>query len=147
MAAAIGLASRSKAKRIVIGVIGNDIHSVANRILAIGLRENGYDVCNLGVNSMPDDFVDAATEFDADAVIVSSLNGEGEFWCRDVRDRMRQAGLMQIRLYAGGNLVVGSRDPHEVQTLYKSYGFDRAYHMTSQLDVLFRDLTRDLAPV
>ncbi len=132
-------------KRVVIGVIGNDIHSVANRILVIGLRENGYDVCNLGVNSMPDDFVEAAIEFDAHAVIVSSLNGEGEMWCRDLRRRMDDADLPLIRLYAGGNLVVGSRDPDVVQALYESYGFDRAYHLTTDLEVLFRDLRQDLA--
>ena len=71
-------------KRIVMGVIGHDIHVVSNRIIAIALREYGYSVCNLGVDNNAENFVDAAKEFDADAVIVSSLNGEAEYWCNNI---------------------------------------------------------------
>ena len=46
-------------KRIVLGVIGNDTHVVANRILYLGLTEVGFNVCNLGTNNTPEDFVDA----------------------------------------------------------------------------------------
>ena len=53
-------------KRIVIGVIGNDIHVVANKVIARGLRIAGYNVCNLGVSNMPQDFIFAAIEFEAD---------------------------------------------------------------------------------
>ncbi len=35
--------------RVVTGVVGNDIHVVANRLIEISLRERGFEVFNLGV--------------------------------------------------------------------------------------------------
>jgi methylmalonyl-CoA mutase cobalamin-binding domain/chain len=64
--------------RIVMGVIGHDIHVISNRIIAIALGEYGYAVCNLSVDNTAENFLDAAVEYKADAVVVSSLNGEAE---------------------------------------------------------------------
>lgn len=132
------------APKVVLGVVGNDVHAVANRILEIGLREEGFAVCNIGVNRMPEDFVAAALEFDAAAILVSSLNGEGEIWCRDFRTLCAASGMNDILLYAGGNLVIGDMPPEEVESLYKSFGFDATYHMSSDLESVYRRLWKDL---
>jgi methylaspartate mutase sigma subunit len=44
------------AMKIVIGVIGNDIHVVANRLIEISLKERGFQVFNLGVNTYLEEF-------------------------------------------------------------------------------------------
>ena len=37
--------------KVVTGVVGNDIHVVANRLIDISLQSRGYEVFNLGVNT------------------------------------------------------------------------------------------------
>jgi methylaspartate mutase sigma subunit len=130
--------------RVVIGVIGDDIHVVGNRIMHLALEESGYQVFNLRTRNRPEHFCQAAVEVDAHAVFVSSLNGEGEYWCADFRKRFRDAGLGKILLYVGGNPVVGSRQPQDVETLFKAYGFDRVYHQGSDIGVAIADLSEDL---
>lgn len=131
--------------RVVIGVIGNDIHIVANRVMARGLRMAGYKVCNLGVSNLPEDFVFSAIEHEADAVIVSTLNGEGEDWVIGLRDSFLKAGRGNIIMYIGGNLAVGDKPKEEVETHFVELGFNRAYHRPDNLDILLEDLSKDFA--
>ena len=134
----------SKIPTIIIGVIGNDIHVVANRILARGLRQEGYEVCNLGVNAKPEDFLAASKEFEANAVVVSSVNGEGEAWVNGLPQMIRAHLGSQVVLYVGGNLSMGDYPREEVENRYIDYGFDRAYHRPSSLAILLTDLQRDI---
>lgn len=131
-------------KRIVMGVIGHDIHVVSNRIIAIALREYGYSVCNLGVDNNAENFVDAAKEFDADAVIVSSLNGEAEYWCNNIGNLFCQAGVDHVVRYLGGNLVVGNKPINEVEADFLKFGFSRVFHRPASLAPLFESLQIDL---
>ncbi len=62
---------------------------------------------NLGVMVSQDEFIDAAIETSAAAILVSSLYGQGELDCAGFRDRCVERGLENILLYVGGNLVVG----------------------------------------
>ncbi len=130
--------------RLIIGVIGNDIHVVANRVLARGLRQAKYDVCNLGVSALPHDFIAAAVEHEADAVIISSINGEGETWVHELRQSFNNLGRHSILLYIGGNLAIGDHPREEVESSYLKLGFDRAYHRPSSLDILLEHLALDL---
>lgn len=130
--------------RVVIGVIGDDIHVVGNRIAHLALEESGYTVFNLRTRNRPEHFCAAALEVNADAVLVSSLNGEGEHWCSDFRSRFRAVGLDKTVLYVGGNIVVGQRSREEVVALFKRFGFDRVYHQMNDIGVAIDDLNRDL---
>jgi methylaspartate mutase sigma subunit len=130
--------------RVVIGVIGDDIHVVGNRIMQLALEESGFRVFNLRTRNRPDHFSQAALETNADAVFVSSLNGEGEHWCAGLRDRFVEAGLDKVLLYVGGNIVVGKRAKEEVVALFRGYGFDRVYHQEPDIGVAIGDLIEDL---
>ena len=137
-------ASTESSARVVIGVIGDDIHIVGNRIMHLALEESGFQVFNLRTRNRPEHFCQAALEVNADAIFVSSLNGEGEYWCADFRGRLVSAGLGHVLLYVGGNVVVGSRPEAEVVDLFKSYGFDRVYHQRPDISVAIVDLLEDL---
>lgn len=130
--------------RIVIGVIGDDIHVVGNRIAHLALEESDYAVFNLRTRNRPEHFCAAALEVNAHAVFVSSLNGEGEHWCTDFRSPFREAGLADILLYVGGNIVVGQRSQASVVALFERFGFDRVYHQMTDIGVAINDLGRDL---
>jgi methylaspartate mutase sigma subunit len=130
--------------RVVIGVIGDDIHVVGNRIMHLALEECGFQVFNIRTRNRPEHFFQAALEANAHAVFVSSLNGEGEYWCADFRRQFTEAGLENILLYVGGNVVVGNRPADEVTAPFRGYGFDRVYHHQPDIGVAIDDLLEDL---
>lgn len=113
--------------KLVIGVTNSDVHAVGNKILAYAFTNAGFEVINLGVMVSQQEFVDAAVESNADAIVVSSLNGHGELDCRGVRELCDEAGLEGIKLYVGGNIVVGKADFTEVEKKFLAMGYDRAY--------------------
>ena len=74
-------------KTIVIGVIGADVHAVGNKIIDLTLKQKGFNVVNLGVMVSQEEFIEAAVETQADAIIVSSLYGHGEIDCMGFREK------------------------------------------------------------
>jgi len=130
--------------RIVLGVIGDDIHVVGNRIIQLALEESGFHVFNLRTRNRPEHFCQAALEVNAHAVMVSSLNGEGEYWCSDFRQQFTNIGMGHTLLYVGGNIVVGNRRQEDVVKLFKQYGFDRVYHQKPDISATIADLCKDL---
>lgn len=116
-----------KAKKLVIGVIGSDVHAVGNKILYYAFTNAGFDVTNLGVMVSQEEYIGAAVETDADAIVVSSLYGHGELDCRGLRDKCDEAGLAGIPLFVGGNLVVGKQPFEDVERRFLEMGFDRVF--------------------
>lgn len=131
-------------KTIVLGVIGSDCHAVGNKILNHAFTEAGFNVINIGVLSSQEDFINAAIETNASAILVSSLYGHGEMDCRGLREKCDEAGLKGIILYAGGNLVVGKQDWKSVEQRFLDMGFDRVYPPGSAPEVGINDLKKDL---
>ncbi len=112
---------------IIMGVIGADVHAVGNKILHYAYEKAGFNVKNLGVMVAQEEFIDWAVEVNADAIVVSSLYGHGELDCRGLRDKCQEAGLGDIKLYVGGNIVVGKSDFKETEKKFLDMGFDRVY--------------------
>jgi len=132
-------------RTIVTGVIGSDTHIVGNRILTMALEAAGYKVVALGALTPAVDFVRAAVETRADAILVSSLYGQGELDCRGFRDLCTEAGLEGVLLYVGGNLVVGKRSWEETEQTYLAMGFDRAAPPGTRAEAVLEWLGLDLA--
>ena len=126
--------------KVVTGVVGNDIHVVANRLIDLSLRARGYEVFNLGVNTHLEEFFDAAVETGAEVLMISSLNGEAEGWGREVKLlRSRYKNLDELVMMIGGNLVVGSGNTEDIVARYRNYGFDLVCHqvdLNTGLDML-----------
>lgn len=112
---------------IVLGVIGSDCHSVGNKILDLYFTKRGFRVVNLGVMVSQDEFIDAAIETGARAILVSSLYGHGEIDCAGFRERCLERGLERVVLYVGGNLVVGKTDPEIIEAKFRAMGYDRVF--------------------
>ncbi|HEY8445308.1 MAG TPA: methylaspartate mutase subunit S [Bacilli bacterium] len=129
---------------IVIGVIGADVHAVGNRIIEYVLTNAGYNVVNIGVLSSQEDFINAAIEADAKIILVSSLYGHGEIDCRGLREKCIEAGLDDILLYVGGNIVVGKQDFSEVEKRFKAMGFNRVYAPGTPIEAVLPDIEEDL---
>jgi len=132
-------------KTLITGVIGSDTHIVGNRILSMALEKAGYRVVALGALTPAAEFVKAAVETAADAILVSSLYGLGELDCRGFRDLCVEAGLEHILLYVGGNLVVGKRSWEETERTYREMGFDRVAPPGTRSEAVLQWLAQDLA--
>lgn len=131
-------------RTVILGVIGADCHSVGNKILDRFYSEAGFNVINLGVLVSQDEFIDAAREKGAAAILVSSLYGHAEIDCEGLRDRCRQRGIGDIVLHVGGNLAVGKHDRRETVKKFRAMGYDRVYSPDIPLETSLADLRRDL---
>lgn len=131
-------------KTLVIGVIGADVHAVGNIILYRAFTDAGFNVVNLGVTVSQEEFIHAAIETNADAILVSSLYGQGELDCRGMRDKCREAGIPDILLYVGGNVVIGKQRFEDVEKRYKAMGFDRVFPCGTDPEVDIACLHEDL---
>jgi len=135
--------TKRKDVTLVTGVIGSDTHIVGNRILSLALEEAGFSVVVLGALTPADEFIKAAIETAADGIMVSSLYGQGELDCRGFRDLCVEAGLEDILLYVGGNLVVGKTPWEVVEKRFLDMGFDRAFPPGTRTPGVIEALDRD----
>jgi methylaspartate mutase sigma subunit len=131
-------------KTVVLGVLGVDAHVVGNKIMEYALRKEGFQVVNLGTFVTQEDFIKAAIETNADAVLVGSLCGHGELDCRGFRDNCIEAGKGDIHLVVGGNLVVGKQNWEDVKRRFEEMGFNRVYPPGVSPKVVVEDLREDL---
>jgi len=118
---------RKKSATLVIGVIGEDVHVVGMRILGYALSDAGFKVISLGAQVTQEEFIDAAIETKADAILVSSYSGHAESLASGFRDKCHEAGLDHITLLIGGYLLLEQKPWKEVEEKYIGMGFDGVY--------------------
>ena len=131
-------------KKLVIGVIGADVHAVGIQLLYHAFEDAGFGVTSLGVMVSQEEYIAAAVETDADAIMVSSLYGHGELDCRGLREKCNEAGLKDILLYVGGNIVVGKQPFDEVEARFKKMGFNRVFGPGTAPEETIKYLKEDL---
>lgn len=129
---------------VITGVIGSDAHIVGEWTIRHALKEAGFKVVSLGALVSQEEFIKAAVETNADAILVSSIYGHGRIDCDRFRDKLIEAGLQNILLYIGGHLAVGAYDHEKVEKVFKKMGFDRVYPATTMPQTVIEDLRRDL---
>jgi methylaspartate mutase sigma subunit len=134
-------------KTLVLGVIGADVHAVGNQILNFAFHDAGFQVVNLGVMVSQEEFIEAAIESAADAIVVSSLYGHGELDCQGFRDKCDEAGLKGILLYIGGNIVIGKQPFGEVEQRFLKMGFNRVFGPGTSPETGIKALMEDLAGI
>lgn len=131
-------------KTLVIGVIGADVHAVGIQILDFAFTQAGFHVINLGVMVSQEEYIEAAVESAADVIVVSSLYGHGELDCRNLREKCDEAGLSNILLYVGGNIVVGKQPFEEVERRFHAMGFNRVFGPGTPPETTVAALMEDL---
>ncbi len=131
-------------KKVVMGVIGHDIHSVSNILMQQALKNSDYDVLNLGVETQPNFYKDAIIEFGADVLLISSLNGEWKYWIPKLKKSLSLLKTKPI-LYLGGNILSLNRRESELE-LFKiqNYGFKRIFDRNKNFDYFLNCLEKDL---
>ena len=133
-----------KKKTLIIGTIGSDAHVIGSYIMSYALGEAGFNVINLGAIIPQQEFIDAAIEANADAILVSSLYGMGVLDCEGLREKCEEAGIGNIKLYAGGILTATEFPWDEVLRRFKKMRFDRIYPPATLPETFIADMKKDL---
>ena len=133
-----------KQKRVVMGVIGVDAHVVGNKLMENALRQSGFKVTNIGNFVIQQEFIKAAIETNAEAILVGTLCGHGELDCQGFREACIEAGRGDIHMVVGGNLVVGKQDFRGVEERFMDMGFNRVYPPGVSPSRVIEDLKTDL---
>lgn len=139
-----GVNTMAKEKTIVTGTIGHDSHVIGIQILSRYLKEQGFEVVELGGLTPAEEFIETAKKTGAAAILISSLYGMAEFDLAEFKDKCRQAGIGDMLLYLGGNLAVGRHNFEDDEQKFKAMGFDRVYPPEIDLEVVVTDLRNDL---
>ena len=130
---------------LVTGVIGDDVHVTGIRVLEHALRKAGFRVVALGVQVSQQEYIEAAIESKADAILVSSLGGHAKSASEGLREKCMEAGLKDIRLYIGGTLAVRDSKWEDTEKAFKELGFDRVYPPFTLPGPVIADLEADFA--
>jgi methylaspartate mutase S subunit len=134
-----------KAPTIITGTVGMDAHVIGTKVVSRALKDAGFNVVALGMQVSPEEFISVAQETNADAILMTSLYGMSELDLKGFNEKRMEAGLGDVILYIGGNLVIGRYDPREVEPRFKKLGFDRVYPPeTDIVAVIESDLKKDL---
>ncbi|GHA26861.1 methylaspartate mutase [Streptomyces tauricus] len=125
---------------VILGVAASDCHVVANQLIARFLRDEGFEVENLGACTPVEEFARACVRRpEAEAVLVGSLNGHIHEDLRGLREAKR-AGRVHCPVVVGGNLSVGcGRSLASDRRLY-ALGVDRIVHDPATLPTVLAEL-------
>ena len=88
--------------RVLIAKPGLDGHDRGAKVLARGLRDEGFEVIYTGLHQTPEMIADAAEQEDVDVVGMSILSGAHMALLPRVVELVRQRGMDDVLIAAGG---------------------------------------------
>jgi methylmalonyl-CoA mutase C-terminal domain/subunit len=93
---------RSTPIRVLIAKPGLDGHDRGAKVLARGLRDEGFEVIYTGLRQTPEMIVDAAEQEDVDVIGMSILSGAHMALLPRVVELSRSRGMDDVLIAAGG---------------------------------------------
>ena len=94
--------TRSAPIRVLIAKPGLDGHDRGAKVLARGLRDEGFEVIYTGLRQTPEMIVDAAEQEDVDVIGMSILSGAHMALLPRVVELSRSRGMDDVLIAAGG---------------------------------------------
>ena len=95
--------------RVVIAKAGLDGHDRGAKVIARALRDAGFEVVYTGLFQTPEQVAETALQEDADAVGLSMLSGAHLTLIPKAAQEMRDRGLDDVLLFAGGIIPEADR--------------------------------------
>jgi len=88
---------------VVIGTVEGDMHDIGKNLVKLMLESNGFHVEDLGTDVLPDVFVSAARDINADIVAISALLTMTMVEMPKVIETLEKAGLRdRVKVMVGG---------------------------------------------
>jgi methylmalonyl-CoA mutase C-terminal domain/subunit len=91
-----------KKTRVLIAKPGLDGHERGARVIAYGLRDQGYEVIYTGLRQKPEDIVKAAIQEDVKVLGLSILSGAHLTMTKKVMDKLAAENAKDILVIVGG---------------------------------------------
>ena len=94
-------ADTAKRGKVVLATVKGDVHDIGKNLVEIILRNNGYDVVNLGIKVPPEELIKAYQEHKPDAIGLSGLLVKSALQMIITASDLKDAGI-QVPLLVGG---------------------------------------------
>ena len=94
-------ADTAKRGKIVLATVKGDVHDIGKNLVEIILKNNGYDVVNLGIKVPPEELIKAYLQHHPDAIGLSGLLVKSAQQMVITASDLREAGIV-IPLLVGG---------------------------------------------
>jgi 5-methyltetrahydrofolate--homocysteine methyltransferase len=110
------MTAEAKAK-IVIGSLRDNIYGLGKDIVAAALESAGFEVIDLGVDVLPEEFVDVAEKRKANVIAISISDTETVPFLKKIAEILRKRRLRDtVKVVIGGDAVS--------EKTRADYGFD-----------------------
>ena len=97
--------------RVLIAKPGLDGHDRGAKVVALALRDSGFEVIYTGLHQTVEQIVEAALQEDVDVIGLSILSGAHLPIARKLMGRLREAGLEDTIVLVGGNIPERDAEP------------------------------------
>jgi len=94
-------ADTAKRGKVVLATVKGDVHDIGKNLVEIILKNNGYDVVNLGIKVPPEELIKAYQEHKPDAIGLSGLLVKSAQQMVTTASDLKDAGI-EIPLLVGG---------------------------------------------
>ena len=99
---------------VIMGTVKGDLHDIGKNLCIMMLRGGGFSVHDLGVDTKPDDFIDAVMEHDAAIVGMSALLTTTMPNMGTTIEAFEDAGMREeVKIMVGGCLLYTSPSPRD----------------------------------
>jgi 5-methyltetrahydrofolate--homocysteine methyltransferase len=97
-------ADTAKRGKVVLATVKGDVHDIGKNLVEIILKNNGYDVVNLGIKVSPEDLIKAYNEHKPDAIGLSGLLVKSAQQMVITANDLKDAGIVVPMLVGGAAL-------------------------------------------
>src|SRR5208282_3208533 len=94
-------ADTEKRAKVMLATVKGDVHDIGKNLVEIILKNNGYDVINLGIKVPPEELIRAHREHQPDAIGLSGLLVKSAQQMVTTASDLREAGI-RVPLLVGG---------------------------------------------
>ena len=94
----------SRPIRVIIAKPGLDGHDRGAKVVALALRDAGFEVIYTGLHQTVEQIVEAATQEDVDVIGLSILSGAHLPISKKLMAKLREARIEDVLVMVGGNI-------------------------------------------
>ena len=114
-----GEGSASAKGTIVLATVKGDVHDIGKNLVDIILRNNGYEVVNLGIKQPVDTILAAAQEHGADVIGMSGLLVKSTVIMKDNLEEMNARALADTPVLLGGAALTRGYVEDDLRAIYE----------------------------
>jgi 5-methyltetrahydrofolate--homocysteine methyltransferase len=112
-------ADTEKRAKVVLATVKGDVHDIGKNLVEIILKNNGYDVINLGIKVPPEDLIRGFREHKPDAIGLSGLLVKSAQQMVTTASDLREAGIT-VPLLVGGAALSDKFTRNKIAPQYSS---------------------------